>query len=133
MTDEKRQTQHNADLPFTIRKLEPLPPLYKPHVAMTMLMRGSPALSARAPIKGTVRHEKGHGANRAQYQPLPSDAYPQKKIENIRMSVKIIAGVDNVRTAGCVTLRHRSYNGGVSEKQNWRPRSYHLQAGIRGS
>jgi len=55
MTGEKRQTQHNVDLPYTMRKLEPLAPLYKPHVTVTMLMSNSPALSAKAPAR--VRYD----------------------------------------------------------------------------
>jgi len=47
MTDEKRQTQHNVDLPYTMRKLEPLAPLYKPHVRKVATYLGIPKDFAR--------------------------------------------------------------------------------------
>jgi GMP synthase (glutamine-hydrolysing) len=42
MTDQKRQTQHNVDLPYQSDKLEPLAPLYKPHVRKVAMQLGMP-------------------------------------------------------------------------------------------
>ena len=56
MTDEKRQIQHNVNLPYNMRKLEPLAPLYKPHVRKVMMHMGVPRdFAMRIPCPGPAQ------------------------------------------------------------------------------
>ena len=42
MTDQNRQIQHNVNLPYSMKKLEPLSALYKPHVRRVAMRLGTP-------------------------------------------------------------------------------------------
>jgi GMP synthase (glutamine-hydrolysing) B subunit len=56
MTDEKRQIQHNVNLPYSMKKLEPLAPLYKPHVRKVAMHLGIPRdFATRIPCPGPAQ------------------------------------------------------------------------------
>ncbi|OLS30577.1 MAG: GMP synthase [glutamine-hydrolyzing] subunit B, partial [Candidatus Heimdallarchaeota archaeon AB_125] len=56
MTDEKRQMQHNIDLPYCAGKLEPLASLYKPHVRRVARHIGLPEeFAMRIPCPGPAQ------------------------------------------------------------------------------
>jgi len=56
MTDQNRQIQHNVNLPYSMRKLEPLAPLYKPHVRRVARYLGlSEDFAARIPCPGPAQ------------------------------------------------------------------------------
>lgn len=56
MTNQGRQTQHNVNLPYSMRKLEPLAPLYKPHVRKVAMYLGLPReFAMRIPCPGPAQ------------------------------------------------------------------------------
>lgn len=56
MTAQKRQIQHNVDLPYSARKLEPLASLYKPHVRQVAMHLGLPRdFAMRIPCPGPAQ------------------------------------------------------------------------------
>jgi GMP synthase (glutamine-hydrolysing) B subunit len=56
MTDQKRQIQHNVNLPYNMKKLEPLAPLYKPHVRKVLMHLGVPRdFAMRIPCPGPAQ------------------------------------------------------------------------------
>jgi len=56
MTDQKRQIQHNVDLPYNMNKLEVVAPLYKPHVRKVAMELGIPRdFCLRIPCPGPAQ------------------------------------------------------------------------------
>ena len=63
MTDEQRQIQHNVNLPYNMKKLEPLAPLYKPHVRKVAMHLGIPRdFATRIPCPGPAQLLRVGGA-----------------------------------------------------------------------
>jgi len=63
MTDEKRQTQHNVNLPYNMKKLEAVAPLYKPHVRRVASYLGIPKdFAMRIPCPGPAQLLRVGGA-----------------------------------------------------------------------
>ena len=56
MTDQNRQIQHNVNLPYSMKKLEPLSALYKPHVRRVAEALGAPReFAMRIPCPGPAQ------------------------------------------------------------------------------
>jgi GMP synthase PP-ATPase subunit len=56
MTEQGRQTQHNLKLDYQLPKLEPLAPLYKPHVRQAAIQAGLPReFAMRIPCPGPAQ------------------------------------------------------------------------------
>ena len=63
MTEENRQIQHNVNLPYSMRKLEPFSALYKPHVRRVAAHLGMPReLAMRIPCPGPAQLLRVGGA-----------------------------------------------------------------------
>ncbi len=63
MTEQNRQTQHNVNLPYSMKKLEPLAALYKPHVRRVAARLGMPReLALRIPCPGPAQLLRVGGA-----------------------------------------------------------------------
>lgn len=63
MTDENRQIQHNVNLPYSMKKLEPLSALYKPHVRRVAAALGMPRdFAMRIPCPGPAQLLRVGGA-----------------------------------------------------------------------
>ena len=63
MTDQNRQIQHNVNLPYSMRKLEPFSALYKPHVRRVATQLGMPReLAMRIPCPGPAQLLRVGGA-----------------------------------------------------------------------
>jgi len=56
MTDQNRQIQHNVNLPYSMKKLEPFSALYKPHVRRVAAQLGMPReFAMRIPCPGPAQ------------------------------------------------------------------------------
>ncbi|HPA79498.1 MAG TPA: hypothetical protein PLS95_01690 [Thermoanaerobaculales bacterium] len=63
MTDQNRQTQHNVNLPYSMRKLEPFSALYKPHVRRVAIELGMPReFAMKIPCPGPAQLLRVGGA-----------------------------------------------------------------------
>lgn len=63
MTDQNRQVQHNVNLPYSMRKLEPLSALYKPHVRRVAIELGMPReFAMKIPCPGPAQLLRVGGA-----------------------------------------------------------------------
>lgn len=63
MTEEKRQIQHNVNLPYNMKKLEPLVSLYKPQVRKVAMFLGAPRdFAMRIPCPGPAQLLRVGGA-----------------------------------------------------------------------
>jgi GMP synthase PP-ATPase subunit len=63
MTDENRQIQHNVNLPYSMKKLEPFSALYKPHVRRVASALGMPRdFAMRIPCPGPAQLLRVGGA-----------------------------------------------------------------------
>jgi len=63
MTDQNRQIQHNVNLPYSMRKLEPFSALYKPHVRRVAAHLGMPRdFAMRIPCPGPAQLLRVGGA-----------------------------------------------------------------------
>jgi len=63
MTDQNRQIQHNVNLPYNMKKLEPFSSLYKPHVRRVAMHLGMPReFAMRIPCPGPAQLLRVGGA-----------------------------------------------------------------------
>jgi len=63
MTDQNRQIQHNVNLPYSMKKLEPFSALYKPHVRRVAAQLGMPReFAMRIPCPGPAQLLRVGGA-----------------------------------------------------------------------
>lgn len=63
MTDQNRQIQHNVNLPYNMKKLEPFAALYKPHVRRVAMYLGMPReFAMRIPCPGPAQLLRVGGA-----------------------------------------------------------------------
>lgn len=63
MTDQNRQIQHNVNLPYSMKKIEPLSALYKPHVRRVAEALGAPReFAMRIPCPGPAQLLRVGGA-----------------------------------------------------------------------
>lgn len=63
MTDQNRQIQHNVNLPYNMKKLEPFSALYKPHVRRVAMHLGMPReFAMRIPCPGPAQLLRVGGA-----------------------------------------------------------------------